>query len=80
MRTLRVSELGTYLYCARAWGYAREGRASANLAAMEAGTAYHHAHGRAVLRMALLRAAGWLLLLLALTAIAAWWAWQISGG
>jgi len=80
MRTIRASELGTYLFCARAWGYARQGHASANEDLMQAGTEYHQQHGKDVLSATLLRLAGWALILLALTALAAWWAWQLTGG
>ncbi len=80
MRTIRASELGTYLYCARAWGYARKGYPSANEDRMQAGIAYHEEHGREVFTIRLLKLAGWALLLLALTALAAWWAWQFTGG
>ncbi len=80
MRTIRASELGTYLFCARAWGYARQGQPSSNEDLMQAGTEYHHQHGQAVLHAALLRLAGWALVLLALAALAAWWAWNVSGG
>ncbi len=80
MRTLRVSEIGTYLYCARAWGYARQGHPSANAPAMQAGTEYHHRHGEAVVFVTVLRLVGWAFVLLAIVAVAAWWAWQLSGG
>ena len=80
MRTIRVSEIGAYLYCQRAWGYARQGEPSANEALMQAGTEYHRQHGRRVMRAVLLRLVGWGLILFALLALAAWWAWQVSGG
>ena len=36
-RRIQASELGTYLYCARALGYRRAGAPSENRAQMEAG-------------------------------------------
>ncbi len=80
MRPIRVSEINTYLYCARAWGYARKGEKSRNQKEMQAGTEFHRRHGRAVTTAFLLRALGWGMVLLALVLAAAWFAWQVSGG
>jgi len=46
---VRASELSQYAYCARAWWLGRVmGYRSANVEAMNAGTARHRAHGRSV--------------------------------
>lgn len=46
---IRASEIGQYVYCARAWWLGRVlGFRSANVAAMRQGTTQHRAHGRAV--------------------------------
>ncbi len=68
MRTIRASELGSYLYCHRAWWYQQQGIESENLGEMTAGSAFHLQHGQKVLTARLLRLAGWLLLLAALVA------------
>jgi len=66
LRTLRASEIGAYLFCQRAWWYAKSGFPSENQAEMAAGSQIHSEHGRQVVGIGCLQAAGYLLLLLAL--------------
>jgi len=70
-RTVRASEIGSYLYCRLAWWYQRQGRQPASSAAQESGLAWHRRHGRRVLMASALRLAGWVLILLAAAAAAA---------
>ncbi len=70
MRTIRASEIGAYLFCRRAWWYQAQGVKPENQAELAGGTGFHHRHGRSVLASGLLRAAGWLLLLGAVGALA----------
>lgn len=62
MRTLRASELGSFLYCQRAWWYQRKGEASQNVAELAGGTQLHRAHGRKIFISGLIKLAGWGLL------------------
>ncbi len=71
MRTIRASEIGTYLYCHRAWWYRSQGVPSENQAEMSGGSQFHKQHGRQVIAAGLLRLAGLLLLLAALALLAA---------
>jgi hypothetical protein len=71
MRTIRASEIGSYLYCARAWWYGLKGIASTNQAEMTAGTELHRLHGRQVLASSLTRLLALILLLTALVLLVA---------
>lgn len=64
---IRASDIGTYLYCRRAWMYRKEGVESENRAEMATGTELHRRHGRKVLAAGLLRNLSLLLFLIALT-------------
>ena len=70
MRTIRASEISTYLFCQRAWKYAQRGEKPANQAELAAGSELHYQHGRAVMGVGCLRALGYGLLLLALALLA----------
>lgn len=71
MKPLRASEIGSYLYCRRAWHYRRQGLEPANQAELAAGTELHRRHGRKVMLAGLLRALAMLALLAALAALTA---------
>jgi CRISPR/Cas system-associated exonuclease Cas4 (RecB family) len=71
MKPIRASEIGTFLYCARAWWYQQRGVPSSNLAALAAGSELHRRHGNAVLAAGLTRYLGLGLLLAALMILAA---------
>jgi hypothetical protein len=66
MRILRASEIGTYVYCQRAWWYQKNGFESQNLDEMSAGVDVHLQHGRGVLFTGLLRTIAYGLLFAAL--------------
>ncbi len=66
MPVTRASDIGSYLYCHRAWRYRRDGVESDNQAEMAAGTELHRRHGRKTLSAVLLRTLGLILLLVAI--------------
>ncbi|MDZ4160086.1 MAG: hypothetical protein U1B80_09900 [Anaerolineaceae bacterium] len=70
MRPIRASEIGSYLYCKRAWWYQLKGEPSENQAEMVTGSSFHRRHGRLYLLVTLQRLFAWLLLLLAVALVA----------
>ena len=77
MPVIRASDIGSYLYCRRAWWYKKQGVESENKAELAAGTELHHKHGRKVLAASLTRTLGLLLLLAALTMLVAYCTMQM---
>jgi CRISPR/Cas system-associated exonuclease Cas4 (RecB family) len=77
MRVIRSSEIGNYLYCRRAWWYRKQGLESQNQTELASGTTLHRVHGRKVLAAGLMRALGFLLLLLALVMLVAYCTTQL---
>jgi hypothetical protein len=70
VRTIRASEIGTYLFCRRAWWYQKRGAPSENQAELAGGTQLHQRHGRAVVASGCMRVAAYALLLAALVVLA----------
>ena len=66
MRTIRASEIGTYLYCHRAWWYQLQGYQPVNQVELSEGTELHYRHGRIVMISSCLQFAAYGLLLIAL--------------
>jgi len=69
MRTIRASEINTFIYCQRAWWYQNNGQQSENAADMAAGSRLHYQHGNAAMHIGCLRIAAYTLILLALLLI-----------
>lgn len=47
-RYINASEVGTYLFCRRAWAFQREGAPSSREPERQAGTAHHVRHGERI--------------------------------
>lgn len=77
MSVIRSSDIGSYLYCRRAWWYRKQGIESENQAELSAGTELHQKHGRQVLASTLNRAVGLILLMIALIILVAYCSSQI---
>ena len=72
MKTIRASEIGSYIYCARAWAYRQQGLESSNQAEMTHGSELHRQHGRRVITSGLLRLLAVILLLAAVVLVVAY--------
>jgi CRISPR/Cas system-associated exonuclease Cas4 (RecB family) len=72
MSVIRSSDIGSYLYCRRAWWYRKQGLESENQAELAAGTELHQKHGRQVLVSTLNRTLGFILLMIALIILVAY--------
>jgi hypothetical protein len=70
MRVLRTSELGSFLYCQRAWWYNAQGVEPENRTELAAGSDFHRRHGARVWQARLLSGAGYALLAAALVVAA----------
>jgi hypothetical protein len=77
MRTIRASEIGTYLYCHRAWWYHKLGKPSTNQPQLDAGSEFHIEHGRQVARASLMRLMGSVVLLAGLVLMAVYFAGRV---
>ncbi len=62
---IRASEIGSYLFCRRAWWYRKQGLESENQTEMATGTELHRKHGRQVIAAGFLQTAGYAVLLVA---------------
>lgn len=76
MAVIRSSDIGSYLYCRRAWWYKKQGVESSNQAELATGTEIHHKHGRQVLASTLNRTIGLILLMIALVILVGYCAAQ----
>lgn len=62
---IRAAEIGSHMYCRRAWWYRRQGVQSQNVAELAAGTEIHARHGSKVMVAGLLQFLGYAVLLAA---------------
>lgn len=72
MKTIRASEIGTYVFCARAWWYSRQGMEATNQTELTAGLELHRRHGRQVILISLRRFLAFLALLASLVLLTAY--------
>lgn len=77
MPITRASDIGSYLYCRRAWRYRKDGVESENQAELAAGTELHRRHGLKTFSATLLRTVGLILLVAAVLTLTAYCAAQL---
>lgn len=69
-RTIRASEIASYMFCQRAWWYLKSGMPSENTGELVMGSDLHARHGRVMLGIGCLRVLGTILILSALILLA----------
>jgi CRISPR/Cas system-associated exonuclease Cas4 (RecB family) len=77
MPIIRSSDIGTYLYCRRAWWYKKQGFESVNQSELATGTEIHVKHGRQVLASSISRTIGLVLLMVALVVLVGYCSVQV---
>jgi hypothetical protein len=70
MSTIRASEIGTYLYCNRAWFYVKKGYQPGNPEELAAGTEIHQEHTRSIMASGCLRLIAYSMLIAAFVLLA----------
>ncbi|MGW8143514.1 MAG: hypothetical protein ACWGN2_03920 [Anaerolineales bacterium] len=70
MSTIRASEIGTYVFCQRAWWYQKKGYSSNNTSELAAGTKVHIQHTRLVMVSGCLRVLAYSVLITAIVLLA----------
>lgn len=70
MRPVRASEIGSFLFCRRAWWFRGQGVEAENQEALVEGSLFHRRHGFKVIATGFLRLAAWGLLLAAVVLLA----------
>ena len=70
MRTIRASEIGTYLYCQRAWWYQKQGKSLDSCRTLASGTQLHIQNTRQVFISGCLRILAYVLLISAIVLLA----------
>jgi hypothetical protein len=70
MSTIRASEIGTYIFCKRAWCYQKQGYTSNNTSELAAGTKVHVQHTRLVMVSGCLRISAYIVLITAVVLLA----------
>ena len=77
MRTIRASEIGSYIYCQRAWWYQKTGVVPENQSEISYGSRMHLEHGKRIFRAGCVQGLAYLLLLIAIVMATAYFASQL---
>ncbi len=77
-RTIRASEIGSFIFCQRAWWYQRQKVKPRNQDELEDGSDFHSRHWLQTHSMRPLQLAAWLLIILALILLAIYAGLQLA--
>jgi hypothetical protein len=70
MTTVRASEIGSYLYCHRAWWYQKKGHRPTNQGELYAGNELHFQHAKKVMFSGFVRLLAYFFLIVSLILLA----------
>jgi len=71
MRTIRASEIGSFIFCRRAWWYRRRGIEPINQAELAAGNLFHQEQVHTARSALILQIIAWILIFAAVISMAA---------
>jgi hypothetical protein len=78
-RTIRAAEIGSFVYCQRAWWYQRKKIKPINQDELADGSEFHSEHWLQTGSFHFLRLAAWIILIFALAILAIYFGLQTSG-
>ena len=78
-RTIRAAEIGSFIYCQRAWWYQRQKIKPINQDELTDGSDFHNEHWLQTNSARYLRSAGWILLIASLVILAIYVGLQTGG-
>jgi len=78
-RTVRASEIGSFVYCQRAWWYHRKNEDSINQKELADGASYHEEYASRAQAIGNLQIAAWFFLFLALIFLTIYFSFRTFG-
>jgi len=78
-RTVRASEIGSFIFCRRAWWYQRQDEETLNQAELAAGSHFHSAHAGRARMIGTLKVIAWGLIFAALAFLSIYLSIQYFG-
>lgn len=78
-RTVRASEIGSFVFCQRAWLYQRRDKEPLNKDELAAGSSFHNLHARQARSVGLVQLIAWFLIFSALVFLSVYFSIRFFG-